>query len=235
MFNNHTVGVGGPIETIAETNIGKAIAIAMSSVFGVGGSTFRIVDDRTLYVDTIAFPAYKREVWETAGPFDEEFICNEDDEYNYRIRKQGGKLMLVPEIRSRYYGRESLAQLWKQYYRYGYWKVRVLQKHPLQMCIRQFVPPAFVGSLLISSFLAIPYLLFHSFSPLIQIPFFTTLALYLFANLTFSLWSAARNGWRFLLLFPLVYSILHISYGLGFLVGLIKFLGKWKADNGKAP
>jgi succinoglycan biosynthesis protein ExoA len=100
--------VGGPIETIGETNEAQSIALAMSSWFGVGGSAFRTVKDRPLLVETVAFPAYTRRTLQRLGPFDEELVRNQDDEYNYRLLAQGGKILLSPDISSRYYSRSSL-------------------------------------------------------------------------------------------------------------------------------
>ncbi len=147
--------VGGPIETVGETDEAQAIALAMSSWFGVGGSGFRTVKDRATLVETVAFPAYTRQTVQRIGPFDEELVRNQDDEYNYRLLKHGGRILLSPDIRSRYYSRSSLRSLWRQYYQYGFWKVRVMQKHPRQMRWRQFVPPAFVATMLGSPLLGI--------------------------------------------------------------------------------
>jgi len=238
------VGVGGPIETIGETYVAETIAIAMSSVFGVGGSAFRVIKDRAILVDSIAFPAYKRDIIDKAGLFDEELVRNQDDEYNYRIRKMGGKLLLVPEIRSRYYSRASLRKLWRQYYQYGFWKVRVLQKHPRQMSIRQFAPPLFVLSLVFSiSFGSIlAYLSPHSslfLTPdtwnMIPVVFCLIPGAYVLANLAASVYTSSRRGWRYLPLLPVVYAILHVSYGLGFLVGLVLFLHRWNDKQGRVP
>jgi succinoglycan biosynthesis protein ExoA len=130
------VGVGGPIETIGQNDMAQSIALGMSSGFGVGGSAFRTVKvdamPNALHVDTIAFPAYTRAIIKRAGAYDEELVRNQDDEYNYRIRGLGGVLLLAPDVRSRYYSRGTLRSLWRQYYQYGYWKVRVMQKHPRQ-------------------------------------------------------------------------------------------------------
>ncbi|MEM8931145.1 MAG: glycosyltransferase family 2 protein, partial [Acidobacteriota bacterium] len=142
-------GVGGPLETIGETPTARAIAAAMSSRFGVGGSAFRTagaeIDDRL--VDTVAFPAYRREIFDQIGLFDQELVRNQDDELNYRLRKNGGRLRLTADMPARYYSRGNFAKLWSQYRQYGFWKVRVLQKHPRQTSLRQFVPAAFVGAL----------------------------------------------------------------------------------------
>jgi len=226
--------VGGKMNAVAETPIGWAIAIATSSPFGVGGARFHYSNEEE-WGDTVYMGAWRREMFARVGPFDEELVRNQDDEYNYRIRKLGGKILLSPDIRSKYYSRASLRKLWHQYSQYGYWKVRVLQKHSRQMRPRQFVPPAFVASLLASVLLVIILTLLSIPYPLAFIPLFIILGVYLFANLAASLWTSSRRGWRYLFLLPLVYSILHISYGLGFLVGLLKFANRWGDKDGKVP
>jgi succinoglycan biosynthesis protein ExoA len=214
-------GVGGPLETVGETAVARAIAAAMSSRFGVGSSGFRTVNDKTMLTDTIAFPAYTRAIVDRAGPFDEEMVRCQDDEYNYRLRKLGAKLLLAADVRSRYYSRSSLRSLWKQYYQYGYWKVRVMQKHPLQMRPRQFVPLAFVTVLLLS-------LLTMPFASTARWAFAFVAISYVVANLAVSLLSAEGQGWRVRLLFPAAIAILHVAYGLGFLVGLARFWNRWR-------
>jgi len=212
--------VGGPIETIGETDEAAAIALAMSSWFGVGGSAFRTIKDRPLLVETVAFPAYRRATLQRLGPFDEEMVRNQDDEYNYRLLKSGGRILLSPDIRSRYYSRGSLRSLWRQYYQYGYWKVRVMQKHPRQMRVRQFAPPAFVAGLLGSAALG---LVLRPFRRLLG----AVLALYLAANVVASLSLGREHAPRLLVIHP----ILHLSYGLGFLVGLAHFAGRFAAPD----
>jgi succinoglycan biosynthesis protein ExoA len=220
-------GVGGPLETVGATPVARAIAAAMSSRFGVGDSAFRTVKGRSQLVDTIAFPAYTRAVIDRAGRFDTELVRNQDDEYNYRLRKMGGRLLLADDVRSRYYSRSSFRSLWRQYFQYGYWKVRVLQKHPWQMRPRQFAPPAFVLSLVASAILtpwAIGWL-----------AWWAIVGMYSASNATASVGVARRNG--SLRLVPLVataYAILHLSYGFGFLTGLLRFRNRW-FDPSRSP
>jgi glycosyltransferase involved in cell wall biosynthesis len=213
-------GVGGPLETIGETPVAQAIAAAMSSRFGVGDSAFRTTATRSVRVDTIAFPAYTRRIVERAGPFDVELVRNQDDEYNYRLRKLGGRLLLAPDVRSRYYSRSSLRSLCRQYFQYGYWKVRVLQKHPRQMRRRQFIPPMFVAALT-GSAVAAPWLGTG--------PVFVLIAgMYLAANAAASVTTAVRiRSTAALPYLPLTFGILHLSYGCGFLVGAVKFFDRW--------
>ncbi len=213
--------VGGVIETVAETPVGRTIALAMSSPFGVGGVAFRTGARRPLEVDTVAFGAYRREAMERCGPLDEELVRNQDDEYNYRLRALGERILLAPEIRARYHSRASLGSLWRQYFQYGYWKVRVMQKHPRQMRPRHFVPAAFVAALFGAALGAF-------FSPWGRGLLALVAGAYLLANLAASFLAARRAGWRHLPLLPLAFATLHLSYGLGFLVGLVRFAGRWR-------
>lgn len=208
--------VGGPIDTIGETEEAQAIALAMSSGFGVGGSAFRTIKDRPMLVETVAFPAYKRQTLARLGPFDEELVRNQDDEYNYRLLAQNGKILLTPDITSRYYSRSSLRSLWRQYYQYGYWKVRVMQKHPRQMRLRQFIPPAFVAALIGNSVLG---LVFRPFWWLLGM----IVMLYAATDLAASVSLSRTYGTHHLPRLAIIHPILHLSYGLGFIVGLAHF------------
>ena len=212
-------GVGGPIETVGDTARAKAIATAMSSAFGVGGSAFRTIDDRQMYVDSVAFPGYTREILEKAGEFNEELVRNQDDEYNYRIRKLGGRILLSPDIRSRYYSRSTFKSLWRQYYQYGYWKVRVLQMHPRQMSLRQFVPFAFVCAIILLTAAAI-------FSYAGQWALLTLIFSYALVNFAASI-RTAKGQITLISLLMLSFAILHLSYGAGFMVGLAVFRRRW--------
>jgi glycosyltransferase involved in cell wall biosynthesis len=213
--------VGGPLETVGETSTARAIAGAMSSTFGVGGSAFRVGTKDARFVDTVAFPGYRRETIQRAGPYDEELVRNQDDEYNYRVRKLGGKIVLSPDIQSRYYSRASLLKLWKQYFQYGYWKVRVMQKHPRQMQLRQFVPALFVIALVVLSVTA-------PFSLANKLALGVTLVAYVVLSLAASGSAASKTNWRLLPLLPIAFAILHLAYGAGFLVGLARFWNRWR-------
>ena len=108
------------------------------------------------------------------------------------------------------------------------WKVRVLQKHPGQMRVRQFVPPAFAASLFVSILLSL-------FIPLGKHLFILIISVYLVANLVASFLVALQSGLRYLFILPIVFAILHLSYGLGFMVGLVKFINRWGNKDGKVP
>lgn len=211
--------VGGRMTAVGKTPFGKTVALATSTPFGVGGARFHYSDQQE-WVDTVYLGAWRRDVFERIGFFDEEFVRNQDDELNYRLREHGGRILLSPLIKSIYTGRSSPRALWRQYFQYGFWKVRVLQKHPRQMQPRQFVPPMLVAVLLVSGLLA-PF-----FRP-VRWLLVLAAGTYAIANLSISLWLAANKGWSHLLRLPFVFAILHLGYGSGFLVGLIRFADRW--------
>jgi succinoglycan biosynthesis protein ExoA len=221
-------GVGGPVRTMGGTGTARVIALAMSSPFGVGGSAFRTMSDRTMLADTVPFPAYTRSIIDRAGPYDEELVRNQDDEYNYRLRKLGAKILLAADVRSEYYSRSSIRSLWRQYYQYGYWKVRVLQKHPRQMKARQFVPAAFVASLALALGAA-PW-----YAPGI-VALLLIAGSYLAANLCAAFLTARRGSAADVPLLSLAFATLHLSYGLGFLAGLAKFRARWRGRSQAQP
>ena len=223
LLNDDVDGVGGPLETIGETPLARVIANAMSSFFGVGGAAFRTTTDKTMLTDTVAFPAYKRSIIERAGPFDLELVRNQDDEYNYRLRKMGAKILLASDVHCRYFSRSSLSSLWRQYFQYGYWKVRVMQKHSAQMQLRQFVPPLFVGVCLIALLLLPLFPMALHFLGIV-------LGSYAIANLTASFLSLEKKDYRMLPLLPIVFATLHLAYGFGFLAGFVRFWKYWGAN-----
>jgi glycosyltransferase involved in cell wall biosynthesis len=206
--------VGGAIENIGEGFWGQVISLAMSSPFGVGDAHFRYAHQER-YVDTLAFGAYRREVFDKIGLFDENLVRNQDYELNYRLRKAGGKILLTPAIKSHYYTRSSLRNLWSQYFQYGFWKVRMLRKHPRSVRVRQLVPPLFVLILLLSGALS-------AISSLAAWVFALVVTSYLSLSLAFSFSIAARKGWRYFLILPVIFACLHLSWGLGFLYSLAR-------------
>jgi glycosyltransferase involved in cell wall biosynthesis len=200
--------VGGPLTTVGLTPLSEVIAVAMSSRFGVGGSGFRVGCDRPRLTDTVAFPAFTRAALERTGPFDEELVRNQDDEYSFRLRKLGGRVLLTPDMKARYFSRASWRRLGKQYFQYGLYKVRVLQKHPRQMSARHFAPAGFVAALALAPLLG-------------AWPFATLVGAYALAACAAAA-LAPRAGLGALLL-PPTFAVLHVSYGAGFLAGLVRF------------
>jgi succinoglycan biosynthesis protein ExoA len=211
--------VGGRMDAVSESPFGRAVALATSSPFGVGGGRFHY-SDKEEWVDTVYMGAWPREVFDRIGLFDEEQVRNQDDEFNYRLLSHGGRILLSPRIKSKYYNRSTLSSLWRQYFQYGYWKIRVMQKHPRQMRSRQFVPALFVAALLIALML-LPFSSFGKYLTLL------VAGSYLISNSIASILVTRRKGWRLLPLLPVAFATLHLAYGCGFLIGLVRFWRRW--------
>lgn len=212
---DNTIGcAGGIIEQVNEDATSEIVALAMSSSFGVGNAYFR-TGTKEGFVDTVAFGAYKKEVFEKVGYFDEELVRNQDDEFNFRVIKGGFKIYLTQKIRSKYYVRGSFNKLYRQYYQYGYWKVFVNQKHGEVTSIRQMIPPAFVAFLLFG-------FLLQFFHPFLAISYFFGCFLYVFAASFFAVKSVGLKVKAIKVAY--VFFILHFSYGLGYLKGIVSFV-----------
>jgi succinoglycan biosynthesis protein ExoA len=206
--------VGGPISSVGDGLVGGAIALAMSSPFGVGNAAFRYSQEEQ-YTDTVAFPTYRRSVFERLGPFAEDLEWGEDDEFHYRLGDAGGRLLLTPRVASMYYTRSSLWALARQYFRYGRAKVEVLRRHPRRTRLRQLVPGAFVLGLAATGALATKRGLF-------VLPLAAVAGAYGLASLAASLRATDRGNRRYLPVLPVAFACLHLTYGLGFLVGLAR-------------
>jgi len=217
--------VGGPVRARSSGLVGRAVATATSSRFGVGGATFHYAD-RESDVDTVYMGVSRRETYRRFR-FDEEMVRNQDDELSYRLLDAGARIVVNPAIRSSYRNRATLGSLWRQYFAYGFWKVRVAQKHPRQVRPRQLIPPIFVGSLAGSVALWLAW-------PPGRVLFTSVAGSYILANLAASAWVGRRNPPTTVVL-PAVFAVLHIGYGLGFLAGLVRFRDRWHERDGTAP
>lgn len=207
--------VGGYIETVAKDFFGRAIAAAMCSPIGVGNARFRLGDYEG-WIDTLAFGAHHKWVVDKIGYFDEELVRNQDDEFNLRIILAGGKIWMSKSIRSTYFSRTSLGKLWRQYFQYGFWRIRTFQEHKRPAAMRQLVPLLFVLSIL---FLGVTGLFWRLFWYLLE----TEMIFYVMALFVGAFIVGIKSGWRFVPIAPLVFVILHFAYGLGCLWGVIRF------------
>ena len=205
--------VGGAMDPVGITPVGKAIAAAGKSPFAV--PTAFHVSDRAQYTDTVYMGAWRRELFETIGLYNPATTPNEDYELNVRIRQAGGRIYLSPAIRSQYYGRQTLAALARQYYAYGIGKTQTLRQHPRSVRPRHLIAPLFTAGLVIGGLLA----LLH---PVLLALWLAGICAYVALNLLFSLRTARRIGlsaaWRL----PLVFATIHLAWGAGFWAGLLR-------------
>jgi len=141
--------VGGvwEIHAGADTWMAKAISFAAAHPLGVGDAMYRL-NAKAGAVDTVPFGSFRRTLIDKIGAFDETLLANEDYEFNTRVRESGGTVWLDPSIRSVYFSRSTLGKLANQYWRYGFWKFKMLKRYPHTLRWRQALPPVFVLSLL---------------------------------------------------------------------------------------
>ena len=214
--------VGAQCRTLPVNQSATSIAIAeaLASSFGVGNSMFRIGITQDLETDTVPFGCFRRDVFEKVGLYDTELIRNQDDELNARIINSGGKIVLLAGTTFDYYARDSFAKLFKMYYQYGLYKPLVNKKLGSPATLRQFIPPLFVMGLILGAILSI-------FLPIIGIIYGVIIMLYIVAGMTIGI-KQARKHQLLALVFamPFTFFILHLSYGIGYIHGIIKLLFK---------
>lgn len=198
----------------SETLIAKSIAVLLSHPFGVGNSLFRIGTRDIKEVDTVPFGCYKREVFERIGLFDERLERSQDIELNKRVKKAGGKILLIPEISCTYFARDSFTLFCKNNFQNGYWVIRAiaLTKNFRSHSLRHLVPLGFVLYLLSFFGMFVVFPGRPTFFIIMSIP----LIVYVVLNFICSLWLIKKVR-DFRLLFPLVFCffLLHTTYGLG--------------------
>ncbi|NJC96132.1 MAG: glycosyltransferase family 2 protein [Anaerolineales bacterium] len=199
----------------ADTWIAKSIAVAAAHPLGVGDALYRHAR-HAAEVDTVPFGSFKRGLIDRVGYFDESLLTNEDYEFNARIRKAGGRIWLDPSIRSIYFARPTLLELARQYWRYGFWKWRMLRRYPDTLRWRQALPPLFVLSLIGLAFLSL-------FFPLAGFALIGELALY-FSVMILAGLSATLSRRKPYLVFglPLAIPVMHLTWGSGFLWSILK-------------
>jgi succinoglycan biosynthesis protein ExoA len=206
--------VGGmwTIRAGANTAIARGIAAAAAHPLGAGDAAYRL-GGRPAAVDTVPFGAFRRRLVTELGGFDESLLTNEDYEFNTRIRMSGGRVWFDPEIRSSYIARSSYRQLARQYWRYGYWKSRMLSRYPGTARYRQVLPPLFVLSLVVLSLAAL-FWMPAVYLVIVEVGAYAIALLVGAAQI-----AAASRDWSVFGTSLLSFAVMHTSWGAGFLWG----------------
>jgi glycosyltransferase involved in cell wall biosynthesis len=208
---------GGKVITRPGSDTKKAIAISkvLSHPFGIGGARYRINSQKEMYVDTVAYGIYKKEVFEKVGTFNPNLVRNQDIEMNLRIKNAGMRILLVPNAESYYYARDNFKSLFKNNFQNGLWVILSTKYAKKAFSLRHLVPLFFVLFLL--------SILFVYKITILKILYFSILALYLFLNTIFSFQIALSEKSISMFFFTFAaFFVLHISYGFGSLVGVFK-------------
>ena len=197
----------------------RSVAAAAAHPLGVGDASYR-VGSRSREVDTVPFGAFRRSLVAEVGVFDETLLSNEDYEFNVRIRQSGRTVWLDPQIRSVYFARPTFATLARQYWRYGFWKLRMLLRYPSTFRWRQ-LSGFFVLSFLVLGSLGVWYSLFRWL-------FFLEVTVYGLALLVAGIQAARKqNAIDLLVGVPVAIVTMHFSWGAGFLWSFLAWLLKF--------
>ena len=188
----------------------RVIAVSVAHPLGVGDALYRYTNVASL-VDTVPFGTFRKELMQKIGFFDETLLANEDYEFNVRIKQHGGRVWLDPAIRSIYFARSNLTALARQYWRYGYWKCRMLKRYPKSLRWRQGLPPLFVFSLFLFAFTGI---WISDMLLLLQ----TEIFIYTLIISTATVHIAyTKKDFSILAGVPIAIATMHLSWGSGFL------------------
>ena len=217
---NGVVGAPCDVRPAADTLMARAIAAGVSNRFGIGDAKYRLKEGKAKQeaVDTVAFSCFRKPVWENLGGFNEKLLANEDYDFNYRVRANGGSVLLDRTEHCDYFARATLGGLARQYFRYGQWKARMLRLHPQSIRARHVVAPVFVASIVVLVLAGIFW------SPALWL-----LGLELAVYLALALILGRQRGRGMLdslaltLLMPLVFFTIHLSWGVSFFRGLIGY------------
>ena len=220
LFELNADNVGGVWHTLPAKDTAEchAIAISSSHPFGVGASEHKIGSKEIKQTDTVPFGCFKREVFDRIGLFDEELIRNQDDEFNARIIKNGGKIFIIPEVEINYTSRDSTQKMRRMYFQYGLFKPLVNKKLGAPATIRQFFPGLFVIGLVLG-------LILSFVCRWIAWCYIGVLALYLLIGIGIGIQKAIKYKKTALVWYmPYTFFNIHLCYGIGYLVGLYKVI-----------
>ncbi len=211
--------VGGVCRTLPANDSAeaKAIAIALSSKFGIGNSEFRVGTNTIKEVDTVPFGCYRREIFEKIGGYDEELIRNQDNELNSRLKIAGGTIYLIPDLPIDYYARDSVKKCAKMFYQYGLFNPLVDKKLKHVTSLRRMVPLFFVLYL-------VALIVFGVICPHLIAWFAIPLFIYIILDILFSLKEFSHPKVALWLL--VIYPVMHVNYGMGYLDGFFRIITK---------
>ncbi|MGI8631534.1 MAG: glycosyltransferase family 2 protein [Solirubrobacterales bacterium] len=207
--------VGGRKDGVGVTAAGRAIAAAMGSRFGVGGSVYHYGTD-TRIVDHVPFGAYPTALAREIGGWDERLAVNQDFEFDRRLHEHGNTILFDPALRIDWHCRQSVRALFRQYHRYGSGKLAVMRLHPRSTRLRHFAPPALVAASAVA---------------LALVPWRSRLVLLVIVPYAVAVAAASAVAGRQLddraakALLPPAFFAMHLGWGLGFWRGVVRVVG----------
>ena len=227
--------VAGVVLPKAESTFHRAMLGAMCSAFSWGISSFRRRRPRR-FVDRVPCGAYRREVFEKIGLFDDDLKKYHTEEFSCRLRRVGGTILIDERIRAHHRFRSNLAKLWERTVYDGMWRIRLFQKHFTFRFWPQFVPMLMVCAIIVA--LATTVLgIFLRVPPVmtVQAVSLALVALYFVVAVYFSIRLHIANRLKLNLWVPLTFLTYHTAFGWGMICGLFRFAGRRGARRHRIP
>ena len=215
------VGMPCRIRPGVDTSVALANAAAVSHPFGIGDAKYRTAGGtaQSRFVDTVPFGVFTKELWRELGGYNEGLLTNEDYDFNYRVRLRGGGVLLDTSGYCTYFARPTYAALAQQYFRYGLWKARMVRLHPRSIRPRQLAAPLFVLALV----LLVPAAFWLAPARWLLAAGLGTYALLALAS---AIQLARReHAPKIVPLVPISFLLIHLVWGVGFLLGLASGAG----------
>ena len=212
---------GGPRPNIIEKadNFSKTLLLVEENMFGSGIADYRKKTTKK-YVSSVFQGMYRKSIFDKIGLLDEKVGRVEDNELHYRIRKNGYKIRYSNDILSYQYTRPTLKRMLKQKYSNGYWIGKVSHIYPKAFSIFHFVPLAFVLAIIFSLCMI----------PITSIFIILLSSVYFLFTILITIMTIINNEFNItILLMPIILFLIHVYYGVGTLVGLIKGFS-WKKE-----
>lgn len=210
----NVVGGKRPCLVESDSKWSKMLLSTENALFGSSINSSRRSESKT-YIKTMFHASYRREVFDKVGLFNEKLIRTEDNEMHYRIRQAGFKLLYDPEIVSYQYARSSLKRMIKQKFGNGYWIGLTVKVCPGCLSLYHFIPFVFVLAIIATSVIA------ASGFPWLSLLMWALYWLFAFVSMVIAM---INDGFSFaMLLMPFIFLILHVSYGIGTIAGLLDF------------
>ena len=205
--------VSGPQLAVGVDRGSRRVALALRTTLGSGGARFRREMAEEVEVDSGFTGMWRRSTLLAYGGWDEEWLNDQDVELAARLRKDGGRIVCVPEMAAEYIPRGTLRNLARQYSTYGRYRVKTARRHPESMRRSQIIP---AGLALASTSAVIAP------RPLRSLPRMGVAA-YAATLLAMSARVAARGEGADAVMLPGIWATMHLSYGLGFLAGCVRY------------
>jgi len=195
--------------------IAEAIAVGVGSILGAGASLYRVGAKLPAQdADTVPFGCFRKTTWEELRGYNESLLSNEDYEFNFRIRRCGGRVHFDPTISCEYFARPTLRALARQYWRYGWWKAQMLKIYPTSLKLRQAIPPVWILASVCLPVLGRVWTGPAMLAAALWLCYLTTVC-YFSARL------AKTHGQRIFLPLVAVFPTIHFAWGLAFWFGLV--------------